>query len=341
MGDVSIDNELMRSARFRKQREKDWLRLETLLKRAQNRGIESFSFQEAQEFSALYRQAMNSLSLAREISLDRALLNYLQNLCARAFMGVYAPHDRVGNVIVRFFTTSGPQAVRRSWFAFVLATVFMLIGALSAWWLTSAEPDWYYSFVDGGFSNGRGPSASAEQLRNVIYPENDFRLSGLSEFSTRLFVHNTQVSIFSFSLGVMGGLPTAFLMFYNGTILGAFFAVHVSKGLGWDLFGWLSIHGVTELTAILLAAAGGFRMASAILFPGQFSRAQALRDVGHDAVKLAIIAAIMLLVAGLLEGFGRQLITDFQTRVIIGWGVGALWLAWFVFGGRKKSAGLE
>ena len=135
----------------------------------------------------------------------------------------------------------------------------------------------------------------------------------------------------------MAALPTAFLMFYNGTIMGAFAAVHESKGLAVDLFGWLSIHGVTEITALLMAAAGGFRLGGAVLFPGPFSRAQALRDTGRDAVKLAILAAIMLLVAGLLEGFGQQLITDFWARIAIGWGIGLLWLSWFLFAGRTSS----
>jgi len=139
----------------------------------------------------------------------------------------------------------------------------------------------------------------------------------------------------------MAGLPTAFLMFYNGSILGAFFAVHEAKGLGWDLFGWLSIHGVTELSAILLAAAGGLRLGAAVLFPGARTRAQALRDAGKDAVCLAILAGIMLIAAGLLEGFGRQWIDSFWLRIIIGWGIGALWLSWFAFAGRAKTSASE
>ena len=53
--------------------------------------------------------------------------------------------------------------------------------------------------------------------------------------------------------------------------------------------------------------------------------------------KLALVAAIMLIAAALLEGFGRQLIQDRTARFVIGWGVGALWLSWFVFAGRKRS----
>jgi uncharacterized membrane protein SpoIIM required for sporulation len=107
--------------------------------------------------------------------------------------------------------------------------------------------------------------------------------------------------------------------------------------LGWDLFGWLSIHGVTELSAICIACGGGIQLGTAVLFPGQNTRAEALRHAGKDAAKLAIVAALMLVAAAFLEGFGRQLIQDVNSRLIIGWSIGFLWLAWFFLGGKAKS----
>ena len=74
----------------------------------------------------------------------------------------------------------------------------------------------------------------------------------------------------------------------------------------------------------------------AVLFPGQDSRAEALRKTGRDAVKLALVAALMLIVAAALEGFARQLIQDVGTRYVIGWSVGALWLFWFTQFGRAR-----
>ncbi|MEP1694941.1 MAG: stage II sporulation protein M, partial [Paracoccaceae bacterium] len=74
----------------------------------------------------------------------------------------------------------------------------------------------------------------------------------------------------------------------------------------------------------------------AVLFPGQYSRKEALHRAGRDAVKLAIVASLMLFVAAFLEGFGRQLIQDNFARYVIGWGIGLLWLTWFASGRRRK-----
>lgn len=326
----------LRSARFREEREQDWVRLEELVTRAERGGVQSLRFEEARDLAALYRQATTSLAIAREISLDKALLHYLDALAARAYLSVYAPQERLGGVVGRFFTTSAPQAMRRSW-AFILAGFLCMgLGALAGYLLYLENSAWYYTFMPSGLAGGRGPEASTDFLRSVIYDASP-QAAGLGAFASHLFSHNTRIAIFVFGLGVFACLPAVLLTFYNGLIFGAFYALHVERGLGWDLGGWLSVHGVTELSAICIACGGGLQLGAAVLFPGQNTRKEALRLAGRDAVKLALVAACMLVVAALLEAFPRQLVQDMTTRYVIGWGVGALWLAWFMLGGRGRS----
>lgn len=330
------DQDLMRSARFRKEREADWQRLEQLVLSAESRGVQHMDFAEARDLASLYRQATTSLAIAREISLDRALLGYLEALTARAYLCVYAPQERLGGLFRKFFTYSAPQAMRRSWPFILLGFLCMGLGALSGYLLYFESPDWYYVFMPAELAGGRGPDATYETLRSVIYDENPDS-SGLGAFATYLFSHNTRIAIFVFGLGVFACAPAIVLTFYNGLMLGAFYALHVDRGLGPDIAGWLSIHGVTELSAICIACAGGLKLGTALMFPGDVSRITSLRLAGRDALKLALVAALMLLVAAFLEGFGRQLVQDIYMRFIIGWGIGALWLSWFVFAGRDHK----
>ena len=326
---------LMRSARFRAEREQDWIKLEALVAKAERGGVQSLRFAEARDLASFYRQATTSLAIAREISLDKALLEYLEALAARAYLIVYAPQERLGGLIGRFFAASGPQAMRRSALFVAAGFLCMALGGLTGFLLYLESNDWYYVFMPSGLAAGRGPDASTEFLRSVIYDDSP-AATGLGAFAAYLFSHNTRIAIFVFGLGVFACLPAILLTFYNGLIFGAFYALHVERGLGWDLGGWLSVHGVTELSAICIACGAGVQLGSAVLFPGQNTRKEALRLAGRDAVKLAIIAALMLFVAALLEGFARQLIQDAGARYLIGWGVGALWLAWFLLGGRSR-----
>jgi uncharacterized membrane protein SpoIIM required for sporulation len=73
------------------------------------------------------------------------------------------------------------------------------------------------------------------------------------------------------------------------------------------------------------------------LFPGARSRSSALRHAGRDAVKLALVAAVMLVAAALLEGFARQMVQDMTTRYAVGWGIGLLWLTWIMLAGRRPA----
>lgn len=326
----------LRSVRFRNEREPGWKRLEELVAQVERKGMRRLSFDEARELTSTYRQTINSLSVAREISLDQALLEYLENLAARAYLLIYAPQASIGSLIVRLFVSGIPQAFRRSVPVLTIGFGLMIIGALIGYALVMQDDTWFYTFVPGELADGRGPGASRAALESTIFGEETLHRNSLAAFTAYLISHNTQVAILCFALGVFWTLPTAFLTFYNGTVVGAFFAVFVEKGLGYEVFGWLSIHGVTEISAICVAAAGGAQLGLAMLLPGEMTRKDALRIRGRDATKLLILAAVMLMAAGILEGFLRQTVQSTELRLIIGWGAGALWLAWLLLSGRGQ-----
>ena len=327
----------IRSTRFREQREADWRALEELVRKAERGAAAKLSFQEAQDLARLYRSTATSLSVARDISLDKALLAYLEALVARAYIAVYAPQESLSGVVTRFFASSAPQAMRRSWIGLILGFLAMALGAVIAYALFMQDTAWFYTFVPGGLAGGRDPGASTESLRAALFDDGGGYLAGLGAFAAYLFSNNTRVAFFAFALGIFACVPSFLLTLYNGLMLGAFYALYDSRDLGYELFGWLSIHGVTELAAIMIAAGGGFMLGLAFLFPGDMPRKDALRAASKDAVKLALISALMLFVAGLLEGFGRQLIQDTQVRIVIGWGFGAVWAAWFLLTGWRRN----
>jgi len=327
----------LRSVRFRKEREAGWSRLEDLVKKGEKEGMTSLSFDEAKELAATYRQTMNSLSVAREISLDEALLGYLENLAARSYLVVYAPQARIGSLFGKLFRTGIPQAVRRSWPVLLVGFGMMFLGALLGYALFQQDETWFYTLIPGELAQGRNPSASYNTLRDTIYDTSGSGDGMLSAFAATLFSHNTQVAILVFSLGIFYTVPSFVLTFYNGALLGAFFAMFADAGLGYDIFAWLSIHGVTELSAICIACAGGFHLGMALLMPGRHTRRDALRINGRDATKLLILAGLMLIAAAILEGFFRQLVQSPELRLTIGWGIGLLWFLWLAFSGRDGA----
>jgi uncharacterized membrane protein SpoIIM required for sporulation len=274
--------------------------------------------------------------VARSISLDQALVDYLESLCARAYFVIYGTRTRLVERMAAFFLHDWPQAVRALWRETLISALLGVIGTVGAYLLVSADPDWFYAFVPEGLAAGRDPTASAQFLRQTLYaPASAHQY--LAPLASFLFTHNSQIAIFAFALGFALCLPTAALLVVNGGTLGAFLAVFAGRGLAFEAVGWLMIHGVTELFAITLAGAAGLSIGWAVAFPGERTRMDAAVDAGRRAATAMMGVVVMLFVAGLLEGFARQLVTNDLARYAIALTSAAVWGLYF-YGPRRGRA---
>lgn len=317
----------LKSQRFRREREADWRRLEAIVDKAEKRSASALSDEEILAMPVLYRSALSSLSVARATSLDQGLIGYLESLAARAYFFVYGARSTPQEQLAAFFGRDWPGSVRGLWRETLIAVAITVLGAVVAWWLVGTDSDWFFGFVDQGLADGRDPTASRETLRATLY--HDEGAGGLSAFSTWLFTHNAGVALLAFALGFAFGAPTIVLLLMNGAMLGAMLHIFFEKGLGFEFGGWLLIHGVTELFAIVLAGAAGMKIGWAVAFPGADSRLEALSRAGRTTGAAMVGVVLMLLLAGLLEGFGRQLIGSDVVRYAIAAATALLWGLYF------------
>jgi uncharacterized membrane protein SpoIIM required for sporulation len=326
---------VLKSSEFRKGREESWRELEGLVGRVERRGVRGLSLDELLRLPILYRAALSSLSVARTIALDRNLLLYLESLALRSFLAVYGPRASPLEGLRAFFGRELPAAVRSARWHILVATLCLLVGTVAGFMLTVQDEAWFSSFVPSGLSGGRGPTSTrADLLNKEIFAPWPGAIEAFGIFANVLFSHNTMIGIMTFGLGMAAGIPTILLTAYQGMPLGAFLALHYDRELTIDFLGWLAIHGVTELGALILFAAGGLVIAEKILFPGRYSRIENLAMHGRLAAQMAVGGVLMLFAAAILEGGFRQLVQSTPLRFTIGLGIGALWLTYFCFGGR-------
>jgi len=324
---------VLKSHRFRQEREASWRELEDILKRMERRGLGPLSDDEIMALPRLYQSTLASLSVARATSLDQNVIDYLESLSARAYYILYGSHERLPIRVAAFFSRLWPQAVQRMRLEVFISALCMALGVLIAFVLVQGNPDWYSAFVPDSMASGRTPLETTENLRDTLY--HDAGTDGLSSFATFLFSHNARIAIFAFALGFAFGIPSTLLIIYNGLVLGAFIALFASRGLGFEVGGWLIIHGSTEIFAIILAGAAGLHIGRAIAFPGVLTRREAAGQAGQRAGLVMAGVVLMLFFASLLEGFGRQLVTHDFVRYGIGLSVLGLWCVYF-FAPRKR-----
>jgi uncharacterized membrane protein SpoIIM required for sporulation len=335
-----VNTPLLNATRFRQAHEADWERLEQIVTRMEKRSIRSLSDEDLLQLPALYRTTLSSLSVARDTSLDRALITYLERLCTRAYFQIYGVQTPAWRQFTGFFARSWPDAVRTIWRETLFCIALTFGAALLAYLLIRSDPSWFYSMIPEGLADGRDPSASAEYLRSTLYNSPKDKEGWLGAFATFLFTHNSQIAIFSFALGFAFAVPTVLLILYNGLMLGAFYAVFAAKGLGPNVIAWLMIHGTTEIFAICISGAAGIRVGMAIAFPGRAARMDSAVEAGRTAAIAMAGTVIMLAVAGLLEGIGRQTINNDGLRALIGSAMLIGWLAYFyAWPARRRTHG--
>ncbi|UQZ90185.1 hypothetical protein C4J81_13635 [Deltaproteobacteria bacterium Smac51] len=333
---------VLRSAEFRKGREAGWRKLDDMVDRLEKKGLSTLSAQEVEELPLLYRSVMSSLSVARNIVLDRNLLLYLENLSLRAYLAVYGPRTGILKNLGSFIRRDFPENVRAMRWHMAIIFALLMVGGLVGYLLVKSDMNYFNLLVPEWLAGGRGPDSTAEDLmRTELFAPWPGFVDTFIVFANSLFRHNTIVGLMAFGLGFAFGLPTVFLMAYNGLTLGAFIALHADKGLTLDFIGWLSIHGVTEFLAIILCGAAGLVVAEKIIFPGEMSRLDALALHGRRAASVVAGSVILFFIAGFLEGGCRQLINNTPGRYLMAALTGLVWFLYFTKVGKAGENGSE
>jgi len=282
--------------KFINERKNVWQRLEELLQLLDRMTLRKLHREEVRELGRIYRRTASDLAIARAESRDPRLINYLNSLVIRAHGRIYRADSQGGQRIRNFFSRDFPQTFRKTWrytaTSFAVFSIFMAI----AFFGTRHDPD---------FSEFAGVPAYAREVvinHRVHWWE---RLNNENQVgSSQIFTNNIRVTFYAFALGAIFGLGTLYVLAFNGAQFGAITALTYRAGYGNDLLlGFVISHGVIELSCIFIAGGAGLLIGTAILMPGNLSRADAFKSRGLDAVKLIVGCIPVLVVAGIIEGF--------------------------------------
>jgi len=281
--------------RFIDQRKNAWQRLEELLKLLNTRSLRRLQRHEVRELGRIYRRTASDLAIARAESRDPRLINYLNNLVVRAHGRIYQADAETSSRIGKFFAHDFPATFRRTWrytlVSFSVFLLFSIIGFIG----TKHDPE-FSELV------GVPPAFRELYIETKTHWWEDLNEANQVGASS-IFTHNIQVTIYTFAFGALFGVGTLFYLAYNGATIAAVLALTYRAGFGNDLVTFMVGHGVIELTCIFIAGGAGLLIGSALLIPGDLSRADALKSRGKEAGRLMMGVAVLLVVAGIIEGF--------------------------------------
>ena len=309
----------MISNRWIEQRQGLWQRLDALLVQADTSGLRSLSVDELRELGLLYRQAAQDLSAVRADRGSRTQEEYLNLLLARAHNRVYSGKRLEPRQILRFFTTDYPRLFRRLFPYVAAAFVLFLAGAALGALLTFSRPAFMRMYL--------GPQMVATIERHEMWTKSLVSVKPMA--SSFIMTNNITVTFATFAGGITAGLMTIRLLFTNGLQIGVIAIACAQAHMSRDLWSFVAAHGALELPSIFIAGGAGLRLATGMLFPGIYSRRDALKRGATDAIRLLAGTVPLLVIAGTLEGFlspsGAPAAVKFLTGAVLLLGLG-LWL---------------
>ncbi len=308
----------MREAAFVKQNKEKWIAFEKAIAHNSNLSPD--------ELADGYIHLTNDLAYAQTYYAESKTLLYLNSLASQAHQKIYRNKKESRNRILDFWMTEFPLFFRQ--YHKTLGVAFLIFAAASAIGSISALND--SSFVRLIL----GDAYVNETLNNIAEGDPTAIYKGGSEIGSFLgiTVNNIRVAFLAFSFGVITSLGTAYILFSNGVMLGAFITFFYTKDVFFEANKQIWLHGTIEIWVIIVAGCAGLIMGNSILFPKTFSRRVSFMKGARDGLKVVVSTLPFFILAGFIEGFITRYsnMPDWLAFLIIGFSL-ALILFYYVF----------
>ena len=326
----------MNKPQFIRRRRPVWKDFEQRVARLSGVSLRRQSAKEISEFSRLMRELANDLATIRSRDWGDSLIEYLNSLLARGHNAFYSSAPSRFNDVVQFLMTGFPRLLRANvGYFLVAATLFFLPGAI-AWAVIQNDPSLAsrvlpsesLSQFDSMYSSLEDPD---EESDSGSFGEERAAMAGF------YVQHNVGIALQCFARGVLLGIGTIYTLLYNGIVIGAVGGYVLSLGHTEKFLSFVVSHGSFELTAIAVAGGAGLMLGDALLHPGARTRREALLERSTHAVQIAAGAAVMLMIAALIEAFWSPSAVPASSKYVVG---GALWLlvyAYLFFAGGRRA----
>jgi uncharacterized membrane protein SpoIIM required for sporulation len=318
---------------FLEQRQATWQKLAAILERSStSSGLKGLSRDEVKALGPLYRRTASDLAYARAHAISEPLVKHLNSLVARGYALLYQTDTRQWGGFRQFFMQGLPETFRRRLPFFLASVGLLLFGGLLGYVLVAQNRDNIDIFVPPGSAFRKSLEAwEAGQVSDRV-PD-----GAAAEYASSLMQNNIRVSFMAFAAGILGGIFTAYILFYNGAILGAFAGMMTHDRQHGNFWPGIIPHGIVELSVTCFAGAAGLSLGWALLAPGAYRRRDALVLAARDSVGLVIGGVFLLIFAGLVEGFLSHSLLAKPVKIGFGLASGVALYSYLFFVGRKSD----
>jgi len=323
------------AARLVAQKDEHWRAFERLAARATRAGLDSLGAEELLDFAARYREVAADLARARTYRADPIVLVRLERAVAAGHNLLYRGEKRTLGRLWRFVSWDAPAAVVGAWRVVLVAFLSFAIPAAAGYVALREQPELAQEVLPAVLLD-RADEGVAHKAEGRGYAEAD--PEDRPFVASRIITNNIQVAFTCFAGGIFLGVGSLAALAFNGLLIGAVSAHYHNVGLLDFLWTFVAGHGVLELFAIFCAGAAGFLLGMAIVRPGALSRKDALVLNGRTAISLVGFTVVLLLAAGLIEGFVSTSTAAPPAKVAVSAASALLLVAYLSLGARRRAS---
>ncbi len=277
-----------------------WDAFQQLAERASREGLDGLGGAELTDFAARYREVAADLARARTYRAPARVTGRLERLVAAGHNLLYRDQRHTGRRLWQFVMEECPAAIIEARRVVLLAFLMFALPGLAGYALLRESPALADEVLPEVMLE-RAEAGAARQAAGQGYFEANAEDRPL--MASSIMTNNIGVAFYCFAGGVFGGVGSLLLLAFNGLAMGTISGHFANRGLLDYLWTFVIGHGVLELFAIWVSGAAGFLLGRALLAPGQLPRGEALVLAGRLAMRLVGAAVLLLVIAGLIEGF--------------------------------------
>lgn len=259
--------------------------------------IQHESNRDADETARDFVQLVDDLGYSKTFYPQSRVTRYLNSMAARMYLNIYANRKEDSNRFLNFWKYDVPLTVKKHRRTILVALVIFFLFFAVGFFSASKDPQFVSRVLSPGYV------AMTEQNIEEGNPFGVYQDPNAFVMFIRIMINNIIVSFKYFFKGILLGIPSLVSLGQESIRLGAFEHMFYSKGLGMQAVTTVLIHGLLELTAIIIACAGGVIMGTSFLFPGTKRRIDALKEGTKDGVKLVVGLVPVFMIAALYEGY--------------------------------------
>jgi len=285
--------------RFVQKKRDGWEAFRTTALRMERTGVEGLAADEIPVFAAQYREVAADLARARTYQVDPRVITYLERVVTAGHNALYRARGKPRTPLAYYILRDFPAAVVQSWQYVLLAFLLFSVPAAVGYVMIRERPALAEELLSPVMV-ARAEAAAENLAEGRGYAETT--KEDRPQVAALIITNNITVSFGTFVGGLTAGVLTTWLLFANGMMFGLVLGLFRNYQALSYLLTFVLGHGVLELTAIFISAGAGFRLAKAMIAPGDRTRRDALVMEGRIAARMIGAVVTLLAIAGTIEG---------------------------------------